>query len=49
MLWRYFRKEVTHCEFFESMKALIAATLDFFRRCNDAPAAVLSTIGSNAA
>lgn len=49
MLWRYFRKEVTHCELFENMKALIAATLDFFRRCNDAPAAVLSAIGSNAA
>ena len=49
MLWRYFRKEVTHCELFESMKALIASTLDFFRRCNDAPAAVLSAIGSNAA
>ena len=25
MLWRYFRKEVTHCELFESMKALIAS------------------------
>jgi transposase len=49
MLWRYFRKEVTHCELFESMKALLAATLDFFRRCNGAPAAVLSAIGSNAA
>jgi putative transposase len=49
MLWRYFRKEVTHCELFESMPALIAATLDFFRRCNDTPAAVLSAIGSNAA
>ena len=49
MLWRYFRKEVTHCELFESMKALIAETLDFFKRCNAAPGRVLSVIGSNAA
>ncbi len=34
MLWRDFRREVTHCELFESMKAVIAATLDFFKRCN---------------
>jgi len=25
MLWRHFRREVTHCELFESVKALIAA------------------------
>ena len=49
MLWRYFRKEVTHCELFENMKALIAETLAFFKRCNDTPGRVLSVIGSNAA
>lgn len=49
MLWRYFRKEVTHCELFESMKALIEATLEFFKRCNTTPARLLSVIGSNAA
>ena len=49
MLWRYFRKEVTHCELFESMQALIAATLEFFKRCNTTPARLLSVIGSNAA
>ena len=26
MLWRHFRREVTHCELFESIKAVIAAT-----------------------
>jgi transposase len=49
MLWRYFRKEVTHCELFESMKALKAATLEFFKRCNTVPARLLSVIGTNAA
>ena len=49
MLWRYFRKEVTHCELFESMQALIAPTLEFFKRCNTTPARLLSVIGSNAA
>jgi transposase len=49
MLWRHFRREVTHCELFESIKAVIAATLDFFQRCNSQPHRVLSIIGSNAA
>jgi transposase len=49
MLWRHFRREVTHCELFESIKAVIAATLDFFQRCNAQPHRVLSIIGSNAA
>jgi hypothetical protein len=31
------------------MTAVIAATLDFFQRCNAQPARVLSIIGSNAA
>ena len=49
MLWRHFRREVTHCELFESIKAVIATTLDFFQRCNAHPHRVLSIIGSNAA
>jgi transposase len=49
MLWRDFRRNVTHCELFVSIKALIAATLEFFRRCNAQPTRVLSIIGSNAA
>lgn len=46
MLWRYFRREVTHCELFESIKALIKATYDFFDRCNLQPDQVLSAIGA---
>ena len=49
MLWRDFRRNVTHCELFESLKALVAATLDYFQRCNAQPARVLSIIGSHAA
>ncbi len=32
MLWPHFRREVTHCELFESLTALVEATLDFFAR-----------------
>jgi putative transposase len=46
MLWRYFRREVTRCELFESIKALIAATYDFFEHCNRQPDMVLSAIGA---
>jgi hypothetical protein len=47
MLWRHFRREVTHCELFPSVKALIAAAYDFFERHNRRPSDVLSIIGSN--
>jgi len=30
MLWRHFRREVTHCELFESVQALLRATSEFF-------------------
>lgn len=46
MLWRHFRREVTHGELFVSMKALIAATLDFFDRYNQMPDRVRSIIGA---
>lgn len=46
MLWRYFRREVTHCELFENIKTLIAATYDFFEQCNHQPEKVLSVIGA---
>jgi putative transposase len=49
MFWRDFRRNVTHCELFENLKALVAATLDYFRRCNTQPARALSIIGSHAA
>ena len=45
MLWRHFRREVTHCELFETMDALVNAAYDFFTRYNRTPAHVLSIIG----
>lgn len=47
MLWRHYRREVTHCELFESVKKLVEETLDFFERSNQAPDTVLSIIGAN--
>jgi transposase len=49
MLWRHFRREVTHCELFGSVKALLAAAADFFERHNRELHKTLSIIGSNAA
>jgi transposase len=46
MLWRHYRREVTHCELFKSVKALVEATLDFFNRYNRAPEKVLSIVGA---
>lgn len=48
MLWRHFRREVTHCELFVSVKALLQAAQDFFDRYNKRPDQVLSIIGSRA-
>lgn len=48
MLWRHFRREVTHCELFETVKALLAAARDFFDRFNLCRHQVLSIIGSHA-
>lgn len=45
MLWRHFRREVTHCELFENVKVLIEASYDFFSRFNRTPDKVLSIIG----
>src|SRR3989304_4245219 len=47
MLWRQFRREVTHCELFETVKALLAASQHFFDNCNGCPQRVLSIIGSH--
>jgi transposase len=49
MLWRHYRREVTHCELFESIDSLLAATRDFFDRMNQAPARTLSIIGAHPA
>jgi putative transposase len=46
MLWRHFRREVTHCELFDSVQALIAATHVFFARYNQTPDHVRSIIGA---
>ena len=37
MLWRHYRREVTHCELFGSIDALLGATRDFFDRMNRTP------------
>jgi transposase len=50
MLWRHFlRREVTHCELFPTIKALVAAAYAFFDRYNRCPWRVLSIIGSDPA
>ncbi|MEO8394438.1 MAG: IS630 family transposase [Chloroflexota bacterium] len=46
MLWRHFRREVTHCELFESVKALLTAAQNFFDRYGECPKSVLSIIGA---
>jgi putative transposase len=46
MLWRHFRREVTHCEIFETVKLLIEASYNFFKRYNENPQKVLSIIGA---
>lgn len=48
MLWRHFRREVTHCEVFETKQALLAAANQFFDRSNQCPEKILSVIGSKA-
>ena len=48
MLWRHFRREVTHCEFFETKQALLAAAQQCFERFNQCPQKILSVIGSKA-
>ena len=46
MLWRHYRREVTHCELFETVHALLDATRDFFAHYNEIPDRVLSIIGA---
>jgi transposase len=48
MLWRHFRREVTHNELFPTVKALLAAARDFFDRYHQNPSRILSVIGSHA-
>jgi hypothetical protein len=48
MVWRHFRREVTHCALFETKQALLAAAQEFFDRSNRCPQKILSVIGSKA-
>src|SRR5207237_10308972 len=43
-LWRQFRRDVTHNELFDTVKALLTASRDFFDRCNQNLGKVLSII-----
>jgi putative transposase len=47
MLWRHFRPEVTHCELFENIDALLKAAQAFFDRYNLSPSLLLSVIGNH--
>ncbi len=47
MLWRHFRREVTHCELVETKQALLAAAHDFFECSSQCPHTILSVIGSH--
>jgi hypothetical protein len=49
MLWRHFRREVTHGELFVTLAALLQAAQAFFDRYNQGPHRVLSIIGAHAA
>jgi hypothetical protein len=49
MLWRQFRREVTPCELFASLDALLKAAPAFFDRYNQSTERVLSIIGAHAA
>jgi transposase len=46
MVWRHFRREVTHCELFSSVEALLEATKDFFDRYNRTTDGMRSIIGA---
>ena len=48
MLWRQFRREVTHNELFQTLKSLLTAARDFFDRYNREPNRTRSVIGSHA-
>jgi putative transposase len=47
MLWRHYRREVTHCELFGSIDALLEATHEFFERMNRTPERTRSIIGAH--
>jgi putative transposase len=46
MLWRHYRREVTHCELFVTPQKLINASKNFFKKYNRTPHRILSIIGA---
>lgn len=46
MLWRRFRREVTRCELFGNIEAMLEATRDLFDRINRKPGGARSIIGA---
>jgi hypothetical protein len=48
-LGRQFRRELTHCDLFVSLEALLQATQAFFDCYNHGPQRMLSIIGAHAA
>jgi putative transposase len=47
MLWRQFRRGVTHCELFDTLQDLLTATTAFFDHCNNTPDKVRAVIGAH--
>ena len=48
MLWRHFRREVTHNELFPTVKARLPAAREFIDLSKRNPRCILSAIGSHA-
>jgi len=49
MLWRHFQREVTHCELFTSIHAVLDATREFLDRHNQLPDGVRSILSAHPA
>lgn len=47
MLWRHVRREVTHCQLFPTVTALVAVATAFFERDNRSPQRIRSIIGAH--
>jgi putative transposase len=48
ILWRQFRRKITHCEMFASIDALVEAARAFFSNYNRKPGGLRSIIGAHA-
>ena len=47
MLWRHFRRELTHGELFVSVGELVKASYEFFEKYRAMPDKILSVIGAH--